>query len=414
MALPGNAVVRLPSAGLPPGSARRQPVGALGRSLAAAFGHAPDADTALALVALLALVLDPVLAHRATEVGAVAFGLSLLTALPLVARRRHPLAVLAVDLPLVLVCLAVFHPNWAAVAVTMVLVFTVGTEGHRTRSLVVGALMAPVVALGALLTSSGHRVDAVDLIAYGSLVLGALVAGDAVRARRALVRATAVAAERERTARARRRLDAERLRLANEVHDSVGHALVAIQVQAAAAVRRQRRQAGTPFPSTLEDIAATAARALADLRATLRSLPTPGGPAPLHPDRELADLPELVDGVVAAGVRVDLDVPEVVANRLPAAVSHAAYRIVQEGLTNVLRHSAAATASVHAELDAGGLVLVVADPGPRRGGNTAATGRGVSGMVDRARVLGGDTSAGPDDRGGWLVRARLPVPAASR
>jgi len=113
---------------------------------------------------------------------------------PLVARRRFPLGVLAVVLPLLMACLAVFHPNRAAVGIVMLLVFTVGLEGGRTRSLVVGALMAPVVTAAVLITA--RKGSVLDVIAYSSLVLGALLAGEALRARQALGRSLAEEAAR--------------------------------------------------------------------------------------------------------------------------------------------------------------------------------------------------------------------------
>ncbi len=245
--------------------------------------HAPDADSALALVAFLALVVDPITEHKITHVTPVVVVLSVVTALPLTARRRHPLGVLALVVPLLLVCLAVFHPNSATVGVTMCLVFTVGMEGDRLRSLLVGGLMAPVVASAVLLTSPGHRVELLEFVAYLALVLGSLAAGEAVRARGALTRAIAEDAARERIAQTQAQGYSERLGLANEVHDIVGHALVAIQVQASAAAHLQRRNPGTTSPETMDGIAATAAEALADLRSTPHDTPHPGRVGPTAP-----------------------------------------------------------------------------------------------------------------------------------
>ena len=204
-----------------------------------ALRRAADIDLALALAAFVALLVDPLLLHKITELTPVMGVLAFLTAVPLVARRRFPLGVLAIELPLLLACLVVFHPNRAAVGITMLLVFTVGLEGGRSRSLVVGALMAPVVTATVFIT--GTRIGPVDIIAYSSLVLGALLAGETLRARQALGRALAEEAAREREAAAQHRFDEERLALAHELHDIIGHALVAINVQAAAAARRERK-----------------------------------------------------------------------------------------------------------------------------------------------------------------------------
>ncbi len=378
------------------------------------LAHAPDADSALALLAFLALVIDPVMEHKVARVTPVVVVLAAVTALPLTARRRHPLAVLAVVLPLLLVCLAVFHPNSAAVGVTMCLVFTVGMEGDRLRSLVVGGLMAPVVASAVLLTSPGHRVEVPEVVAYLALVLGSLAAGEAVRARQALTRAIAEDAARERVAETQAQVYSERLGLANEVHDIVGHALVAIQVQAAAAAHLQRRHPGPSSPETMDGIAATAAEALADLRSTLTTLRAPAESAPLHPAQDVTELRQLLNSVEAAGLGVRLAVGPPVPDTVSPAVAHAGYRIVQEGLTNVLRHSTARSARVRVEVDGAEMIVEVADDGPQRAEVTAGSRRGVPGMADRATAVGGVCEAGPDDRGGWRVRARIPLTGRPR
>lgn len=380
-----------------------------------AVAHTPDVDSALALTGFLALVVDPVIEHRISDPTVLVVALAAVTALPLTARRGHPVLVLCLVVPLLLVCLPVFHANWATVAITMCLVFTVGAEGGRLRSLVVGGAMAPVVAAAVLLTSRHHHIEALEFVAYLALVLGALAAGEAVRARRALVEAVAEESARERVVASQQRMYAERLGLANEVHDIVGHALVAIHVQASAAAHLQRRQSGAPSPQALTDIAATAAEALADLRSTLKTLRAPDELAPLHPAYDVTDLRQLVRGVEAAGLVVDLQVAATVPRVLPPAVALAGYRIVQEALTNVLRHSTARAACVRVDLEGTEMIVEVADTGPQRTGVTAGSGRGVRGMADRAAAVGGTCVAGPDGvaggRGGhgWRVRACLPV-----
>src|SRR6476660_380591 len=119
-----------------------------------ALRRAPDVDLLLALAALAALLVDPLLLHKITELTPVMGVLAFLTAVPLAARRRFPLGVLAIELPLLLAGLAVFPPTRAAVGITMLLVFTVGLEGGRLRSLVVGALMAAVVTAAVFITGT--------------------------------------------------------------------------------------------------------------------------------------------------------------------------------------------------------------------------------------------------------------------
>jgi signal transduction histidine kinase len=371
-----------------------------------ALRRAPYIDLLLALAAFVALLVDPLLLDEITQLTPVMGVLAVLTAVPLAARRRFPLGVLAVELPLLMTCLAVFHPNRAAVGIVMLLVFTVGLEGGRTRSLVVGALMAPVVTAAVFLT--GKTVTSLDVVAYCSLVLGALLAGEALRARQALGRALAEEAAREREAVAQHRFDSERLALAHELHDSIGHTLVAINVRAAAAAH-QERKAGAGPPAALDEIASASAEALTELRTALKTLrAAQDGPVPLHPFHDLASLADLVSGVENAGLTVDLQVTGAPA-ALPPAVGHVGYRIVQEGLTNVLRHSTARQARVRVDVDDHAVVIEVADDGPKRAGDSSTGGHGLRGMAERAAGLGGTCEAGTVNGAGWRVQARLPV-----
>jgi signal transduction histidine kinase len=392
-------------------------VARLGPAVRSALRELPrglDLDVVLAFAALAALLIDPVASHQVKGLTPLAVGLAAVTALPLVMRRRYPLGVLVTVVPLLLVCLAVFHPDHAAAGIVMLVVFTVGLRGHRTRALLVGALMAPVVTAGVLITST-RGVDAPITVAYLALVLGALAAGDAIRARQELVRVLAQEEERERAALVQHRLDEQRLRFAHELHDIVGHALVAINVRASGAAHLARRQgAGSPV-TALDEIASTSAEALGELRAALKGLRSGQGEgAPLRPPAAgLAGLGDLIAGVKGAGLTVDLDMaaaPETV----PPAISHAGYRIVQEGLTNVLRHSTAEHARVLIGRDGDALLVEVLDNGQTRAAPTAGGGHGLLGMRERAAALGGTCEAGQVRGGGWRIRARIPIGAEDR
>jgi signal transduction histidine kinase len=246
------------------------------------------------------------------------------------------------------------------------------------------------------------------------LVLGALLAGEALRARQALGRSLADEAAHSREAAAQHRFDQERLALANELHDIIGHTLVAINVRAAAAARRERKTGGAEAPTALEDIASASAGALTELRAALKTLRTAqDGPVPLHPAQDLASLADLVAGVEAAGLAVDLKITGEPA-ALPASVGHAEYRIVQEGLTNVLRHSTAQQARVRVEIDDCAVVIEITDDGQKRATAFPAGGHGVRGMQERAAALGGTCEAGTVDGAGWRVRARIPPSGQAR
>src|SRR3984957_13557374 len=348
-------------------------------SLRSALRGTPHFDAVLALIAFAALLIDPLASHQVTSLTPLDGGLALVTAVPLVLRRRYPLGVLVAIVPLLLACLAVFHPDHTAAGIVMVVVFTVGLHGHRARALVVGALMAPVVAAGVLITSRRLGGDsAAETVAYLALVLGALVAGDAVRARQELVRVLAAEAERERAALAQHRFDQQRLRYAHELHDVVGHALVAINVRAAAAAHLARREQGAGPVTALEEIASTSAEALGELRTALKGLRSDESDGvPLRPAKAgLADLGDLIAGVKGAGLTVELDMAAATA-AVPAAIGHAGYRIVQEGLTNVLRHSTARHAHVRIGLDEGALAVEVLDRGQARA--VTGTGSGIAG-----------------------------------
>jgi signal transduction histidine kinase len=377
--------------------------------------RALDIDVILALAAFGALLADPLLLHKVTGLTPVIVILSFLAAVPMVARRRYPLAVLAAEVPLLLACLAVAHPNRAAVGIAMLLVFTVGLEGGRARSLLVGAVMALLVAVAVALTA--QQIGPVDFVAYTSLVLGALLAGETLRARQALQRALAEEAVRASEAAAQHRFDAERLALAHELHDVVGHTLVAINVRAAAAARRARRGGAADETDALDEIASVSAGALAELRTTLKALRSAqDGPAPLHPVQDLGGLGSLIAGVEEAGLSVQLEMAGTVPDGLPPPVGHAGYRIIQEGLTNVLRHSTARQALVRVEAGHRSVLIEVLDEGePHPSADLAAgqaAGHGLAGMRERAAALGGSCEAGPADGAGWRVRAEIPVAGA--
>jgi signal transduction histidine kinase len=376
----------------------------------------PDFDVVLAFIVFAALLIDPLATHQVKELTPLAAGLALVTAVPLVLRRRYPLGVLVSVVPLLLVCLAVFHPDHAAAGIVMVIVFTVGLHGHRARALVVGSLMAPVVATGVLITSHRLGSDSVaETVAYLALVLGALAAGDAVRARQELVRVLAQEEEREHAALAQHRFDEQRLRYAHELHDIVGHALVAINVRASAAAHLARREQPVSPVTALDEIASTSAEALGELRAALKSLRSAGREDVLlrPPGAALADLDDLIAGVKGAGLAVELDVTAAPA-AIPPAIGHAGYRIVQEGLTNVLRHSTAKQARVRIGRDEGALLVEVIDDGQARAAASTSGGHGLLGMRERAAALDGTCEAGPVPGGGWRVRARIPIEQEQR
>jgi len=208
---------------------------------------------------------------------------------------------------------------------------------------------------------------------------------------------------------AARRAD-ERGRLARELHDSVGHALTITTLQAAAAARQLESDPEAARRS-LAAIEETGRSAMADLDHVLGLLRATDGPrqGPLPPTRTLEQLPDLVDDARRAGAQVRLTTA--VVGVVPPAASREAYRVVQEALTNALRHAPGAPVDVHVGTADRALRVDVVNPVD---GSEAVSrgrrGRGLDGMAERVRLLGGHVTAGPED-GRWVVRVRFPLPA---
>jgi signal transduction histidine kinase len=283
------------------------------------------------------------------------------------------------------------------VLIPIVALIDLAERGTRRRSAWIALAVLPCV-IASVLPFADDAGDLVNIVARNyAFCLLALAGGDILRARR----------EEERQ-RAAARLGEERLRIAQEVHDVVAHAMVAINVQAGVAAHlldRDPEQAR----SALREIKAASGEALTELRQTLGVLREPEGEAPLTPTHTLGDLDELAAGLRAAGVDVELRVGEL--PRIPAAVQAAGYRIVQEALTNVLRHARASCVRVDVDAPEGHAVRIeVVDDG--RGANGAGPGNGTRGMRERAAALHGTLDAGPGEGGGWRVRARLPIGAS--
>jgi signal transduction histidine kinase len=208
----------------------------------------------------------------------------------------------------------------------------------------------------------------------------------------------------ERAQAARRRADEERLRIARELHDVLAHSISVINVQAGvglALLDTDPEQART----ALTTIKAASKEALGEVRQVLDTLRSPGD-APRAPAPGLDRLPELVQQAASAGLTVDV---EGAPPRLAPGTDLAAFRIVQEALTNVVRHSGSRHARVRLDHDARTLRLRVDDDGPATGAQAGGSGNGLAGMRERAAALGGTIEAGPRADGGFQVLAELPL-----
>jgi signal transduction histidine kinase len=369
------------------------------------------ANLALALAGAVALIVDGEV-HRHGGLSPAAFVLAVIAAAPLAWRTRAPLAALIAVEVGALLCVAAFHASIAATGLVFVELYTVAVLGDRQRSVVVGALTAIAVIIAIVLVDGS-----LDLGAVGTripLVFASLALGDTLRSRQALRAAALERAQREaheREEEGRRRVAAERLRIARELHDTLAHSLVAINVRAGVAVALD--DAEDPSEA-LEDIKQVSATALRDLRATLSLLRDHDhdDAAPTAPAFDLEGLPGLVDRIRSAGLDADVKV-EVDGAAVPSAIGGAAFRIVQEALTNVLRHAEASSAHVGVRATPDLLDIEVTDDGISD--NAGVTpGLGLRGMAERASALGGRVDVGPRDGGGWRVHAVLPLGGGER
>lgn len=237
-----------------------------------------------------------------------------------------------------------------------------------------------------------------DIVVNAALLLFAWASGHGLR----VVTDRRVAAEVEADRGARAAVERERDRIARDMHDSLGHALTLMTLQAGSA----RERVDQPVASeALASIERAGREALTDLHRVLGLLGSEAGAG-----KGLMHLPDLAEGVRGSGLQVALAVE---ADVVPTSIANATYRVVQEALTNIVRHSEAASAEVRVCREEGALVTVVTDPGPVRRAATTNTGRGLDGLQRRLELFGGSLRAAPA-AGGWRVEARIPLPEAAR
>lgn len=385
--------------------------------------HAPHKTRTDALVALGAGALSAALALFADDaVAPDALGWLLLmgSAAPLVWRRRNPVLVLLAMVPLLMLYHGLDNAHTAPMPQTWIALYTVAVTGRPLRTLLTGIGVTSVM-VTVVLSIDAHQ--GLELLRISGWIIAILFCGVDVRIYRQYVASMlerAERAERTREEEARRRVAEERLRIARDLHDLLAHSITLIGVQTSVASHiltvdpeRLDRQA---IAASLDDIADTCREARAELRTTLQVLRDTGrgdgqgdrqdtdGPLP-----DLAALPGLVRAAEAAGARVDLRV-RVPDGRLAPATGAAAYRIVQESLTNAVRHAGPGVRIVVgvAPAGTGALRVTVTDDGTGPVDDGSAPGFGILGMRERARSTGGTLDAGPRPGGGFEVSALLP------
>jgi signal transduction histidine kinase len=348
-------------------------------------GHvAPHSNTALLLVAVAGLVLAW--------------------------RRRYPVPVLCASTAAVVVYSLLGYVNGAALLAPVLALYAVATT-MRVRPAVIWGFVTLITLMAA--TAANNPMGQISGGGYylvPAMVAAAVFGGIAVANRRAYVASLGERAEQD----ARRRLDEERLRIARELHDVVAHTMATINVQAGSAlhVLQARPSAVAEAPmaqaaEALQSIKKASKDGLRELRAILNVLRQADEADPTAPTPGIAQLDTLAAGARQAGLETTLTVTGTPVP-LPAAVDLAAYRIVQESLTNAIRHAGPATAMVALRYDEDALRLEVRDTGlgVLQG---ASGGHGLSGMRERATAVGGTVETGGVPGGGFLVAARLPV-----
>ncbi|WP_175410243.1 sensor histidine kinase [Streptomyces sp. TRM64462] len=343
--------------------------------------------------------------HSASGLGLLGYALLAAGGLALAARRRAPVPVLAVT-GLCAVGYQAAGFDVPAVAYLFA-VYAAMRAGHRvvTVAASVGVLAAlPLAALA----SGPYDTGEAFAQARGALEIAWLIAAGAAGEALRQAERRADEAERTREEAARHRAAEERLHIARELHDSLTHQISVIKVQAEVAVHLARKR-GEHVPESLLAIQQAGGEAARELRATLEAL-RDDDKAPSH---GLDHVPALVERARTTGLDATLTV-EGRPHDVPAAVDRTAYRIVQESLTNIARHAAAATASVRIGYGPDVLAIRVDDDGRATPGTAAqAPGVGLLGMRERATALGGRLRAQPRSEGGFTVQAEIPVDRAS-
>jgi len=334
--------------------------------------------------------------------------LPLLMGVPLVLRRRSPLLMwTAIWAGLGLQDLITDRPprGLEFMFVLFAAAYSLGAYASLRRAVAGLVIAAPVMAeitdKGGLLNFSQHRGGAAVVLSFLQL-LAFWLAGVLVRARRQA--ASLAARNAALQGQAEQAAAAERTRIARELHDIVAHHLSVIVLQAAGA-----RASGKPAGAALEKIENSGRQALGETRRLLGVLRDPDDEAGLAPQPGIGELDTLAASVRAAGLPVNIVVNGDPAG-LPAAADVSVYRIVQEALTNVLKHAGPARADVTIGCAQEAVTIEITDNGtgqPRNG--TPSSGHGLAGMRERAAVFCGELAAGPRPGGGFAVRARLPL-----
>jgi signal transduction histidine kinase len=369
---------------------------------------------------------DAAASRPLTDLGGLGYLLLIVSGLVLVVRRRWPVPVFLTTALASLVYFTLDFPDGPVWLGLFVALYTLTAYGDGRRSLVIAGVGISVLAVVWLILAADIEPRAAIgwvFFRIGASVMSAAL-GESVRSRRVIAaeaRERAEWAERTREEEARARVDAERLRIAREVHDTVAHSIAIINVQAGVTAhvldKRPER-----VRETLVAIEQTSSQALQEMRSILGVLRDGNDGRAPHPG--LGQIDELVAKARDAGLDIKLEGMSPAA-ALPSAVGSAVYRILQESITNVIRHVGPTGVTVRMDYGVDLLDIRVTDEGrrdapndmdqrrragsPTSGGGPIQPGRGILGMRERCELLGGELDARPIPGGGFEVTARLPL-----
>jgi signal transduction histidine kinase len=368
----------------------------------------------LVVLALIQLTAAPHENHR--RASALAVALVVAVVFPLVWRRRWPLAVSAISaVPLIVFLALDFRPTLVVVA-PLIGLFYIGLRGDRSVTVTVG-IVAVVVGTVAIVAVAGGSFLQGRTLTFAAVLAFPLAVGDAVASRRAYVAELVYRAERAEQTReeeAERRVEQERLRIARELHDVVAHTISTINIQAGVAKHLLGKDPAQAEVA-LGAIKDASSDALAELRSMLGVLRS--SDAPLQPAPGLDDVSDLIADMRAAGLDVQLEVTGERPPGLDDALQLAAYRIIQEACTNVIRHAGSAPTCVQIAYRSRSLELAVRNAPPAliaaRPATQPGATAGIAGMRERVGIVGGRLSTGQAPDGGFEVRAEIPYRGAS-
>ena len=388
----------------------------IGRIHDAARRH-PHADIAVALVLYAVTLVTTAAGPHGGRLSPAALGAAALACGALVPRRHLPYAMLVLSAIAAETYLALFkdHQGSLVLAAPLVALYTVADASNRRRALTIGVL-AVLALMGLHLIVKPFAWLGADNLALAALGALAVAAGDASRHRRAYlaeVEARASRAEYVRDAEAARQVTDERLRIARDLHDVVGHQLALINVQAGVAGHVLDAQPDRAREA-LAHVRRASRTALGELRDTIGLLRQPGEQtAPTEPIVGLAGLPELLASFRRSGLIIDEHIDGTV-YPIAVAAELTAYRVIQESLTNVCKHAGPTTVALHLRYAADELSVVVDNEPTQAEVPAGGIGHGVIGMRERVTALGGTLRAGVRPGGGYRVTATLPAVARSR